>query len=262
MSVTSATPIKTIKHTTFLEDIANVALPPQQPPPKWSCFTKPSSLSFSVQLFVFNINMDGYHSRIDSAKKSSKPLSISTNSSGKQISTSPKPTPKCSPLQMQTADFPPDFIGLRVLWNIHKQDTIPTPQSQEILVQFYRKFSSSSDIDSALQRSTNALMLDTEEDVQDFAEKQLQPVKVACGVSKLGSAYESYIRGALDAEEDNDSDNSPDGSINLEEPSDNEEEESDGLFEPGEYNFEDVVEYEDSGAEDQAKGMEGVEEEI
>ncbi|MBW0512447.1 hypothetical protein O181_052162 [Austropuccinia psidii MF-1] len=37
-----------------------------------------------------------------------------------------------------------------------------------------------------------------------------------------------------DAEEDKDSDNSPDGSIDLEETSDNEEEESHGLFEPGE----------------------------
>ncbi|MBW0464712.1 hypothetical protein O181_004427 [Austropuccinia psidii MF-1] len=118
--------------------------------------------------------------RIDSTKKSSKPLSSSTDSSGKQISTSPKPTPKRNTLQMQTADFPPDFIGLR-----------------EMLVQFYHKFSSSSNIDSALKRCTNAVMLDSEEDVQDFAAKKLQQAKVACGVSKLGAAYESYIQGSL-----------------------------------------------------------------
>ncbi|MBW0590496.1 hypothetical protein O181_130211 [Austropuccinia psidii MF-1] len=66
-----------------------------------------------------------------------------------------------------------------------------------MLVQFYQKLSSSSNIDSALQNCTNSLILETKEDVQAFAAKQLQPVKMANGVSKLGAAYESYIQGAL-----------------------------------------------------------------
>ncbi|MBW0570972.1 hypothetical protein O181_110687 [Austropuccinia psidii MF-1] len=106
---------------------------------------------------------------------------------------------------MQTSDFPPDFIGLRdafyqyikILWNIKKQDSVPKAPSQGILVQFYQRFSSSSNIDSALQHCTNALMLETKEDVQAFSAKKLQPVKMAHGVSKLGAAYESYIQGAL-----------------------------------------------------------------
>ncbi|MBW0460867.1 hypothetical protein O181_000582 [Austropuccinia psidii MF-1] len=139
---------------------------------------------------------------LNSAKKYPK---IKSKQSSPKAVLSPKTTPRRDPLQMQTPDFPPDFRGLKdafykyikVLWNIQKQDAIPQPPTQEVLVQFYRKFSNSTEINTALKNCTNVLMLENEDDVQAFAAKQLQPVKLARGVSKLGSSYESYIQGAL-----------------------------------------------------------------
>ncbi|MBW0464127.1 hypothetical protein O181_003842 [Austropuccinia psidii MF-1] len=131
---------------------------------------------------------------LNSEKKSPK---ITSKQSSQKVVLAPKTTPRCNPLQMQTPDFPPDFKGLKVLWNIQKQDAIPQPPTQEALVQFYRKFSNSTEINTALKNCTNVLMLENEDNVQAFAAKQLQPVKLARGVSKLGSSYESYIQGAL-----------------------------------------------------------------
>ncbi|MBW0536193.1 hypothetical protein O181_075908 [Austropuccinia psidii MF-1] len=107
-------------------------------------------------------------------------------------------------------------------------------------------------------------------DPQDLLQAKRNPDEKLSD-KQFNKKYRELVIGAYDlseteedAEEDKDSENSPDGSIDLEEPSENEEEESDGLFEPGEYNYEDedVAEYEDSCAEDQVEGMEGVEEEI
>ncbi|MBW0513729.1 hypothetical protein O181_053444 [Austropuccinia psidii MF-1] len=106
---------------------------------------------------------------------------------------------------MQTSDFPPDFKGLKeafykyikLLENLPHQNTVPEPPSQETLVQFYQKFSSSTEIKTALEQSSTALILDNKDDVQAFAAKQLQKVELPHCSSKLGAAYESYIQGAL-----------------------------------------------------------------
>ncbi|MBW0555685.1 hypothetical protein O181_095400 [Austropuccinia psidii MF-1] len=75
-----------------------------------------------------------------------------------------------------------------------------------------------------------------------------------------------------DSEDDRDSDDIQDGSIDLEETSENEEDEDDGLLEPGEYSYEDEAEvvHEDGGSggeggeeiENNNEGMEDVEEDI
>ncbi|MBW0534713.1 hypothetical protein O181_074428 [Austropuccinia psidii MF-1] len=75
-----------------------------------------------------------------------------------------------------------------------------------------------------------------------------------------------------DSEDDRDSDDIQDGSIHLEETSENEDDEDNGLLEPGEYSYKDKAEvvHEDGGSggegeeeiENNNEGMEGVQEDI
>ncbi|MBW0529363.1 hypothetical protein O181_069078 [Austropuccinia psidii MF-1] len=141
-----------------------------------------------------------------SASRSPKPKLPSNNKRlvGKKDILPPS-TPKRDPLQMKTSDFPPDFKGLKeafykyikLLWNLPHQNAVPEPPSQETLVQFYQKFLNSTEIKTALEQRSTALMLDNNDIVQAFAAKQLQQVQLPCGLSKLEAAYESYIQGAL-----------------------------------------------------------------
>ncbi|MBW0518088.1 hypothetical protein O181_057803 [Austropuccinia psidii MF-1] len=139
-----------------------------------------------------------------SANRSPKLPSNNKRLSGKKDILPPS-TPKSDPLQMQTSYFPPDFKGLKeafgkymkLLWNLPHQNEAPEPPSQETLVQFYQKFSNSTEIKTALEQSSTALILDNKDNVQDFAAKQIQKLQLPCHSSKLGAAYESYIQGSL-----------------------------------------------------------------
>ncbi|MBW0488510.1 hypothetical protein O181_028225 [Austropuccinia psidii MF-1] len=100
---------------------------------------------------------------------SEPPPSTSSPRRGKSIAaptSSTKSPAKQNPLQMQTADFPADFRGVKVrkhsclysktlyfiyfhkalyvhikiLWGVVEQDAIPTAPAEEKLVQFYWKF--------------------------------------------------------------------------------------------------------------------------
>ncbi|MBW0534012.1 hypothetical protein O181_073727 [Austropuccinia psidii MF-1] len=138
-------------------------------------------------------------------QKYPSPYSSKLKSSPKNTPPSSKTPVKCNPLQLQSIDFPPEFKGvkdafykhLKILWDITEKDAVPSAPSQETLVQFYRKFSNSKELQSAVQDSCNIPLLENENDVRALAARQLKSVKLAQGISRIGASYQSYIQGAL-----------------------------------------------------------------
>ncbi|MBW0460606.1 hypothetical protein O181_000321 [Austropuccinia psidii MF-1] len=116
----------------------------------------------------------------------------------------PPPSAKRHPLQLQGKDFPPDFKGvkdvffkhIKMLWDIKEKDSLPSPPTQSALANFYRKFSNVQQLEGVI-KDCGRIQLDTEDDVQAFAIKQLNPVQLGNGMKKLSQTYIDYIQGTL-----------------------------------------------------------------
>ncbi|MBW0463477.1 hypothetical protein O181_003192 [Austropuccinia psidii MF-1] len=99
--------------------------------------------------------------------------------------TTTKSPVKGNPLQMQTADFPAYFKGvkealsvhIKVLWGVVEQNTIPTEPAEETLAQSYRKFSSEGDIEKIL-KDLSAPSLIYEKEILTLACEKLEKHKL------------------------------------------------------------------------------------
>ncbi|MBW0548424.1 hypothetical protein O181_088139, partial [Austropuccinia psidii MF-1] len=145
------------------------------------------------------------------------------------------------------------FKHIKILWDIRVKHSLPAPPTKEILVEFYRKFSTAEQINAALQDS-GGVQLNSEADVQAFASKKLQPVQLGgeelsqakrhpdekCSDKQFNELYRDEVLKVFEISDDEDfavegeEDEENNDSIDLEAPS-----EGEGFFVPGEYQYED-----------------------
>ncbi|MBW0505482.1 hypothetical protein O181_045197 [Austropuccinia psidii MF-1] len=127
---------------------------------------------------------------------SEPPPSTSSPWRGKSIAaptSSTKPTTtkspaKQNPFQMQTADFPADFRGVK--------NTIPTAPAEETLAQLYRKFLSEGDIENIMKDFSAPNLID-EKEILTLACQKLQKRKLGQGIANFSETYVGFIHGAL-----------------------------------------------------------------
>ncbi|MBW0578468.1 hypothetical protein O181_118183, partial [Austropuccinia psidii MF-1] len=150
------------------------------------------------------------------------------------------------------------FKHIKMLWDIREKHSLPAPPTKEILVEFYQKFSTAEQINAALQDS-GGVQLNSEADVQAFASKKLHPVHLGQEESlqakrhpdkkfsdkKFNELYRDEVLKVFEISDEEDfavegeEDEENNDRIDLEAPSEGDDDEEEGFFAPGEYQYKD-----------------------
>ncbi|MBW0526538.1 hypothetical protein O181_066253 [Austropuccinia psidii MF-1] len=144
-------------------------------------------------------------SSIATPKKGNKHTPQKTKTSSHESPPGSKGKCRQNKLKMCGDDFLPAFksvkdvfyLHIKVLWDLKEQDAIPEPPTQEELVNFYRKFSDSQQIETTFQNSGGGLELESEDDLQKYAKAPLEPVTLGRGMKNLSQSYIDYVGGIL-----------------------------------------------------------------
>ncbi|MBW0517349.1 hypothetical protein O181_057064, partial [Austropuccinia psidii MF-1] len=88
------------------------------------------------------------------------------------------------------------FKHIKMLWDIKEKDSLPSPPTQSALANFYRKLSNVQQLEGVI-KDCGHIQLNTEDDVQAFSIKKLNPVQLGNGMKKLSQTYIDYIQGTL-----------------------------------------------------------------
>ncbi|MBW0542780.1 hypothetical protein O181_082495 [Austropuccinia psidii MF-1] len=142
-------------------------------------------------------------SSITTPKKGKKHTPQKTKISSHESPPGSKGKRRKNKLQMCGDDLPPAFksvkdvfyLHIKALWDVKEQDAIPEPQTQEELVNFYRKFSNAQQIETTVQDSGGGLELEREDDLQKYAKAQLEPATLGRGMKNLSQLYIDYVGG-------------------------------------------------------------------
>ncbi|MBW0489003.1 hypothetical protein O181_028718 [Austropuccinia psidii MF-1] len=116
----------------------------------------------------------------------------------------PSSSVRCNPIQMLMQDAPPDFkytkealyVHIKRLWGMLTPGTIPTAPDNQLLKEFYQRFSSAEEVQSVAHNSQGVKLINKAQ-VQTLRNAQAGKRKIGKNIINMQDFYITYVHAML-----------------------------------------------------------------